>query len=111
MELHTQTCLTCGSQDLKNILVRKDGEEDKIYVQCNRCDSFVARYIIAPRGYYHHGKSFESYLHGLDKGGEIVSPKDLREALEKVGEYCVKEFTKITNQLAGMSKDSSDSDR
>ncbi len=109
MELQIQTCLSCGSKELKNILVRKDGEEDKVYVQCARCNSFVARYIVAHRGYYHHGKGFESYLRGLNKGGEIVSPKDLREALEKVGEYCLQEFEKISKQIADTDSDSTSS--
>ena len=99
MELHIQTCQFCGSKTVRNLLVRKGGEEDKVYVQCAQCASLVARYIIAHRGYYHHGKGFESYLRGLNRGGEVMSPKDLREAFEKVEEYCVQEFENIISQL------------
>ncbi len=106
MELHIQTCQFCGSKGVRNLLVRKHGEEDKVYVQCKRCRALVARYIIAHRGYYHHGKGFESYLRGLNRGGEVISPKDLREAFQKVEDYCLEEFEKITSQLEEESDNS-----
>ena len=107
MELHIQTCQFCGSKEVRNLLARKDGEEDKVYVQCTQCKALVARYIIGHRGYYHHGKGFESYLRGLNRGGEVISPKDLREAFQKVEEYCLDEFEKITSQLERESDDRS----
>ncbi|MBF0169983.1 MAG: hypothetical protein HQK87_02665, partial [Nitrospinae bacterium] len=62
MELHRQTCQACGSRAMRITLVREAGETDKVFVKCADCGGFVARYTIAQRGYYHHGKGFESYL-------------------------------------------------
>ena len=74
MELHIQTCQFCGSLNVRNLLVRKDGEEDKVYVQCNQCKALVARYIIAHRGYYHHGKGLRVLFKGIEQGRGDYEP-------------------------------------
>lgn len=73
MEIHIQQCQNCKSNKLKNILFREPGESDKVYVQCQDCESFVASYVIQPRGYYHHGKGYESFLRGINRSGEFMS--------------------------------------
>ena len=83
MEIHRQTCQKCGSRKLRNILVRADGSPDKVFVQCRGCKDLVARYIIAQQGYYHHGKGFESYLRGLNRGGYFESGKDMQAQFEE----------------------------
>ena len=67
MEIHVQRCQFCGSNKMKNILVRQPGDRDRVYVQCHDCEEFVASYIIAPRGYYHHGKGYESFFAYYDQ--------------------------------------------
>ena len=51
MEIHVQKCQKCDSNNVKNIIFRESGEPDRIYVQCQDCDDFVASYVIAPMGY------------------------------------------------------------
>lgn len=63
MEVHRQTCQACGSLDLRNILVRKPGQADMVYVLCASCRELVARYRL--RDYYHHGKGAESFLRSV----------------------------------------------
>jgi hemerythrin-like domain-containing protein len=73
MEIHIQQCQSCKSDKLKNILYRSAGESDKVYVQCQDCEEFVASYVIEPAGYYHHGKGYESFLRGINRSGEFMS--------------------------------------
>ena len=51
MEVHVQKCQHCKSQNLKNIIYRESGEPDRVFVQCQNCQEFVASYVIAPLGY------------------------------------------------------------
>ena len=73
MEIHVQQCQNCKSNKLKNILYREAGESDKVYVQCQDCEGFVASYTLEPQGYYHHGKGYESFLRGINRSGEFTS--------------------------------------
>jgi len=59
MEVHRQRCQACESLDLRDILVRRQGEPTAVYVRCASCGELVARYLL--RGYYHHGKGAESF--------------------------------------------------
>jgi hypothetical protein len=105
MEIHRQTCQKCGSRKLRNILVRADGSPDKVFVQCLGCKNLVARYIIAQQGYYHHGKGFESYLRGLNRGGYFESGKDIQTQFEEVKEICMEEYSEILKALKETEKD------
>ena len=73
METHIQQCQNCKSDNLKNILAREPGESDKVYVQCQNCEEFVASYVIQPQGYYHHRKGYESFLRGIYRSGQFMS--------------------------------------
>ncbi|MEM9364372.1 MAG: hypothetical protein AAGD07_00145 [Planctomycetota bacterium] len=66
MEVHRQRCQTCGSMEVRNILVRDSVQS--VYVRCAACGELVARYEL--KDYYHHGKGIESYLraHGAKSG-------------------------------------------
>jgi len=92
MEIHRQTCQNCGSRELRNIIVRDYETGDKVFVRCGKCKKLVARYIIANRGYYHHGKGFESYLRGLNRGGCFMSGKSIKSEFEKITHECLEEF-------------------
>jgi hypothetical protein len=79
MEIHVQQCQKCGSIHLKNIIYRESGEPDRIYAQCHDCEDFVASYVIAPMGYYHHGKGYESFLRGIHRSGEFMSGRVVKD--------------------------------
>jgi hypothetical protein len=66
MEVHRQRCQACESLDLRDILVRRQGEPTAVYVRCAKCGELVARYLL--RGYYHHGKGAESFYKSV--GGD-----------------------------------------
>lgn len=99
MELHTQQCQNCQSDKLKNILYRKSGKADKVYVQCQDCGSFVASYSIAPRGYYHHGRGYESFLRGIARGGEFMSGSRVKRLYVEHKEREVENFKKVLELL------------
>lgn len=105
MEVHRQTCQKCGSRKLRNIIARMEGENDKVFVQCTNCKALVARYVIAQRGYYHHGKGFESYLKGLNRGGYFESSKDFQNDFWELQENAVKQFETVLEELKKLGKD------
>lgn len=90
MELHIQKCQSCGSRDVRNILVRNS--DQKVYVQCRQCEALVARYILAPAGYYHAGKEFESFLRSIERDSDMSSPKDLNAMFHEVKSNTSEEF-------------------
>lgn len=83
MEIHIQKCQKCGSNNLKNILARETGEPEKVFVQCHDCEEFVARYTIAPLGYYHHGKGFDSFLRSFNRSAEFMSGRRIQQMFER----------------------------
>jgi hypothetical protein len=105
MEIHRQTCQSCKSKKVRNLIVREDGSSDRIYVQCLDCRKLVARYILTEQGYYHHGKGFESYLHGLDRGGHFESGKNIREDFDRTRESVLAEFEEALKALKEQGKD------
>ena len=60
MEINRQTCQSCGSIDVRNIIARESDLPMTIYVRCAKCGELVARYKL--REYYHHGKDVDSFL-------------------------------------------------
>ena len=99
VELHIQHCQACGSDNLKNILYRQTGKADKVYVRCHSCGAFVASYAIAPRGYYHHGKGFESFLRGISRGGEFISGTRMKRLYTEHKEREIETFEKVLRLL------------
>lgn len=99
MELHTQKCQNCQSINMKNILYRQAGKADKVYVQCQDCGEFVASYVIAPRGYYHHGKGYESFLRGISRSGEFMSGNRVKRLYKEHKEKEVQTFDKALSLL------------
>ncbi len=77
MEVHRQTCQSCGSHDVRNILVREPGRAQMVFVRCARCHELVARYRL--RDYYHHKKGVESYLRSLGSGATESGRSQLAE--------------------------------
>jgi len=99
MELHAQRCQFCASTDMRNILVRKIGESDKVFVQCQSCEEFVASYVIAPLGYFHHGKGFDSFLRGMHRSGEFMSGRNVTRMFEDRKERDKDEFKEVLRLL------------
>lgn len=99
MEIHTQQCQFCKSKQLKNILVRQSGEADKVYVQCTSCEQFVASYALAPLGYYHHGKGYESFLRSVHRSGEFMSGRNIRKMYEDRKMAEVNKFEEVLKRL------------
>ncbi|MFT5167429.1 MAG: coenzyme F420-reducing hydrogenase beta subunit [Saprospiraceae bacterium] len=79
MEIHIQKCQQCQATNLKNIIYRESGEPDRVYVQCHDCQHFVASYVIAPLGYYHNGKGYESFLRGVQRSGGFMSGRNVKQ--------------------------------
>jgi len=105
MVVHTQHCQFCSSERVRNILVRKAGESDKVFVQCLDCGSFVASYLIAPLGYYHHGKGYESFLRGLHRSGEFMSGRNVQRLYEDRKDQDLEEFQEVLAALQRKRKE------
>lgn len=75
MEAHRQTCQSCGGRDMRNIIVRAEGQRQVVLVRCIACQQLVARYELS--SYYHHGKSYEAHLRNVAVATE--SALELRE--------------------------------
>ncbi len=99
MEIHIQQCQECGSDKLKNIILREAGEPDRIMVQCHECSHFVASYSLAPLGYYHHGKGYESFLRSFYRSGEFMSGRSVRQNYESRKAKEVALFEKVIARL------------
>lgn len=104
MELHIQKCQACESDKLKNILYRQPGNADKVYVQCQDCGEFVASYAIAPRGYYHHGKGYESFIRGISRGGEYMSGSRIKRLFFEHKDREIKYFERVLALLKERDK-------
>lgn len=99
MEIHVQQCQSCGSDHLKNILQRSPGEPERVYVQCQSCKAFVASYIMAPVGYYHHGKGFESFVRSIFRSGEFMSGRKVSQLFEERKEEELQRFNELLVKL------------
>ena len=99
MEIHIQRCQNCQSTTLKNILYREAGEPDRVFVQCLDCDHFVASYIIAPLGYYHHGKGYESFLRGVYRSGEFMSGRKIKHLFLERRDGEIEAFKKVLKKV------------
>lgn len=101
MEVHRQTCQSCGSIDVRNILRRAEGYPTAVFVRCARCKLLVARYEL--RAYYHHGKGLESWLQGQE--GAAESGRALSEEFTHVQEQACHEYEEVLAALIQLEKD------
>lgn len=76
MDVYIQRCQQCGSRNLRNILARDEAQ--RVYVQCRDCETLVARYVIAPGGYFHAGKDYESFLRAMMLDSGFSSGRDMK---------------------------------
>lgn len=105
MEIHRQKCQFCNSKRLKNVLVRNPGDPDKVYVQCHNCKELVASYVIAPLGYYHHGKGYESFLRGVHRSGDFLSGRNINRLYEERKTEEMAQFQKVLEHLNKKEED------
>jgi hypothetical protein len=84
---------------MKNILFREAGYPDKVFVQCLDCKSFVASYEIAPLGYYHHGKGYESFLRGITRSGEFTSGRNIKNIFVERRDQEIEKFNRVLELL------------
>lgn len=96
MDVFIQKCQQCQSRNLRNILVREDAQ--RVFVQCRDCDHFVARYVIAPGGYYHEGRDYESFLRTLMLDGGFSSGRDLKTLFTETAQTSVAGFETALEQ-------------
>jgi hypothetical protein len=99
MEVLIQKCQNCQSDNLKNILYRESGEPDRVFVECQDCNVFVASYVIAPLGYFHNGKGFESFLRGVNRSGGFMSGRRVKNLFAERTDLEVKAFKEVTERL------------
>jgi hypothetical protein len=98
MEVVVQKCQECGSEEVRNMLVREQGRAQMVYVCCAKCGSLVARYRL--RDYYHHGKGIESFLRSAGSGGGD-SGRDALAEFQKLKEEAVEGFEQALRLLEG----------
>lgn len=106
MEIKVQKCQNCKSRKCRNILYRTSGETDRVFVQCLKCGELVASYHIAPMGYYHHGKGYESFLRGIHRGGDFMSGRNIAGMFTKRQKEETELFQKALGDLAARKKES-----
>ncbi len=99
MDVLIQKCQNCQSENLKNILFREAGEPDRVFVECHDCHTFVASYVIAPLGYYHNGKGFESFLRGVDRSGEFMSGRRVKNLFQERTELEIEAYKIVKEKL------------
>ncbi len=103
MECHRLTCQACGSRRMNTVLLR-DADE-KLVVICADCHEFVARWLLSSHGYYHEGKSFDSYLRSLERAGEAPTGRNLQAHFERLQKEARSDFKLALKQLQAEGKD------
>lgn len=102
MEVHRQQCSACQSIDVRNIIVRKPGMPNVIYVRCLNCGKLVARYELSD--YYHHGKGVESYLRY--KGAQAAeSGRQWLDDFQRIQQQAIDGYQEALKQLEEKEKD------
>jgi hypothetical protein len=102
MEVKRQRCQSCGSIDVRNILVRS-GRDQIVYVRCSKCEQLVARYEL--KDYYHHGKGMESYLRAHGASGGADSGRAWLEQFNKSQEQAVSGYEAALEALRSAHKE------
>lgn len=98
MEVVLQKCQECGSEKVRNMLVREPGRAQMVYVRCAGCGALVARYRLSD--YYHHGKGIESFLKSAGSSME-ESGRDALADFSRVRDEAVEGFEQAKRLLGG----------
>lgn len=85
---------------MNNLVVRAEGERQLVLVRCAECHELVARYELS--NYYHHGKSFESWLRHVAL--DIESVIDLRDTYHSIQSRAQDELARAMADLESKGK-------
>ena len=102
MEVHRQTCQSCGSRRQHNIIARAAGRPMAIFVRCVECEELVAVYEVSR--YYHHGKGADSFLRSL--GPEAAeSGRNVLQSFERAKRDALEWYPKVLAALEEQGKE------
>lgn len=101
MEVHRQTCQSCGRRDLYNDILRQPGKRQVVLVSCYNCGQLVARYELS--GYYHHEEGFSEWLRTTSVATE--STIDLRETFDSLKKSAIEEYDLVRELLEKQNKE------
>lgn len=101
MEVHRQTCQSCGRRDLHNYILRQPGNRQVVLASCRHCGQLVARYELS--GYYHHEKGFDEWLRTTAVATE--STIDLRETFDSLKKTAALEYDLVRDILKKQNKE------
>ncbi|MEO0098321.1 MAG: hypothetical protein ABIK99_06925 [candidate division WOR-3 bacterium] len=90
-----ESCPKCGETLMINNVYVKTGESIKIYVECAKCGSFVARYTLFT---YTSDKPYEVLLQKL-KCLEYRSGKKALREIEEFNQSVAEEFRRVKSLL------------
>lgn len=105
MEIHRQCCQTCGTPDVRNIVVREPGQPLTIFVQCAGCLQLVARYRLSDC--YVHGQGLETWLRSLGPA-TAESGRDFHGEFERIRQDAVTGYQAALRELSAMGPEVSD---
>jgi len=72
------------------------GRAPAVYARCAACGELVARYVL--RGYYHHGKGFDSFIRSYEANAR-ESGRSMKDEFREVSEEAEQEFSEVVRQL------------
>ena len=89
-------CMKCSSTDVTNLVHVRTGEPVRVYVKCNACGSYVARYTLSR---YTSDEPYESLLRMLRQYA-YASGKRCLEEVEEFGTIIKAEFEHVQRLAA-----------
>ena len=91
-----ERCARCGATDMTNLVYVRTGDSVRVYVRCNKCGDYVARYVLSR---YTSDLSYESLLKTLHQFA-YASGKRCLEEVEEFGATIRAEFEKVQKLAA-----------
>jgi len=84
-------CPKCDSTDVRNHMYFREGQSIRVYVQCARCDEFVARYTLRA---YTSDAMYESLLERL-RYMRLSSGRRMMRIIEEFGPEAAEEYRHV----------------
>lgn len=88
-------CMKCGSTEVRNNLYFCRGQRVRVYVQCQKCGEYVARYTL---GGYTSDEPYESLLEKL-RFTRLTSGKRTLSMVEEFGKEIEEEFKHVVELI------------
>lgn len=89
-----ESCPHCKGTGMENLVRVEPGQPPKVYVRCDKCKVFVARYTLE---HYTSDKPYESLLSSLHGQGCCISSRQRALELEAFSREVEEEFIQTTN--------------